>query len=229
MSVWDEYNQELDQEEVGFSFAGQDLDIGNEVQEEIDAWSGRVETDSEVYERLQAYWDNLGVTGWTPSGTPWSGAFVSYILRNEGFDGDGLHAAYVRDIMDNKYRNWSAHSIPLNLYANDGVEVNIGDVLLAERSGSYTAGHGDVVYRIDESAGKVYLVGGNLSNGLRVRSIDLMQSPDYASRALSGGASGHDKYGYKIILKKGLTQKKMSLPWYAYVAAGLGIWILTKS
>ena len=218
-SIFDEYENELGiyaEKEI----VGRDLDIESEIQTEITAWNNRVETDSEVYPRLQAYWDNLDVTGWTPAGTPWSGAFISYVLRNQGFQGDGLHANYVRAVMDNKYPGWKAFGVPRNTY-NSPIRVNVGDVFVKPRSGGYTSGHGDIVYRVDRENNKAYLIGGNLSDTLRTTTLDLVdRDAGFASDAISGANNP-----YSIVLKRHVSKKTAWLP---YLAAGVAAWILLK-
>ena len=166
-SIFDEFLEKLSNSEKSRSeITGSNLSISQAAEQEIDIWDGYTENDSEVYSRLQDYWDNLGVTGWSPN-TAWSGAFISYILRDQGFQGSGLHSRYVGDIIDGQYPSWSAY--PTN--ADLPIQVNVGDVLARRRSSGYDSGHADIVYRIDGDT--AYLVGGNLSNTVRTMTLSM--------------------------------------------------------
>ena len=182
---------------------GRDLDIGSDVQNEIDAWANKTETDSSVYPRLQAYWDHLGTVGWTPAGTSWRAAFISYLLRNYGLTGNSFHSLYTRSVVEGDSPGWTAYD------ADSDLEINIGDVYVERRSGGHLNGHGDLVYKIDRDAGLAYLVGGNLSHTVGISSIPL-EGPS----------------GYEIVLKRNVAEKKNQ--WLIIAAAGVAAWILLK-
>ena len=202
-SIFDEFLEKLSNSEKSRSeITGSNLAISQAAEQEIDIWDGYTENDSEVYSRLQDYWDNLGVTGWSPN-TAWSGAFISYILRDQGFQGSGLHSRYVGDIIDGQYPSWSAY--PTN--ADLPIQVNVGDVLARRRSSGYDSGHADIVYRIDGDT--AYLVGGNLSNTVRTMTLSLD----------NGQLSTNT---YEIILKRYSKKKSSYLSW---VAVGVALWI----
>ena len=202
-SIFDEFLEKLsNSEKSGSEITGSNLGISQAAEQEIDIWDGYTENDSEVYSRLQDYWDNLGVTGWSPN-TAWSGAFISYILRDQGFQGSGLHSRYVGDIIDGQYPSWSAY--PTN--ADLPIQVNVGDVLARRRSSGYDSGHADIVYRIDGDT--AYLVGGNLSNTVRTMTLSLD----------NGQLSTNT---YEIILKRYSKKKSSYLSW---VAVGVALWI----
>ena len=202
-SIFDEFLEKLsNSEKLRSEITGSNLSISQAAEQEIDIWDGYTENDSEVYSRLQDYWDNLGVTGWSPN-TAWSGAFISYILRDQGFQGSGLHSRYVGDIIDGQYPSWSAY--PTN--ADLPIQVNVGDVLARRRSSGYDSGHADIVYRIDGDT--AYLVGGNLSNTVRTMTLSLD----------NGQLSTNT---YEIILKRYSKKKSSYLSW---VAVGVALWI----
>ena len=139
------------------------LSIKGNVEKELRFWEGKKETSSGAYNRLKPYWDSVGwsTSRWTPSGTPWSAAFITYVLRGNNFPGSASHYAYVENAMQGK-GGWKAVSIPKNL---GKIQVSIGDVLVRPRSGGHTNSHGDVVYKIQGN--KAYLAGGNLSNSAK--------------------------------------------------------------
>lgn len=124
------------------------------------------ETDPGAYPYLKEYWDNIGITEWTPAGTPWSAAFISFLLKSSGFPGASSHRSYTKKIIE-RDTPWSAYSVPKN---KGRIKVGIGDVVVAARGdGSeddYKKTHGDVVYKIEASSSgfKAYTAGGNLGN-----------------------------------------------------------------
>lgn len=136
------------------------LPIKGTVEKELKFWQGKKETSPGAYNRLKSYWDSVGwgTNRWSPSETPWSAAFITYVLRGNNFPGSAAHYAYVENALQGK-GGWRAISIPKNL---GKIQVSIGDVLVRPRSGSYTNSHGDVVYKIKGNT--AYLAGGNLSN-----------------------------------------------------------------
>ena len=136
------------------------------VERELGFWSGKVETDSAAYDKLKVYWDNLGwpeqqvATSdwfWTPSGTAWSAAFISYIVGrvDRSFPKSASHFEYSKSALSGKGR-WSMWSL-----GTGKIKAQVGDILVkAAPERGPTASHGDVVYKIEDN--KVFLVGGNL-------------------------------------------------------------------
>jgi len=150
---------EIDLPAVKTTVQGSDLTgVRQSVEDDINSWHGRTETHPDVQDRLAEYWDNVGVKSWTPSGTPWSAAWVSWHLRNAGFPGSAAHYQYTQDIIT-KSTPWTAYSLAKN---PNKIQINVGDVLVKPRSGSNTTAHGDLVYKIEDD--KAYLAGGNSSN-----------------------------------------------------------------
>ena len=213
MSVFDGYMIQLGP--VDALVTGRDMTLS--VDREIDFWDGRIETDPEVQSRLKEYWDNIGITNWSAAGTPWSAAFVSYLLKgSRGFKGDSAHWVYTRDIIAGEYPGWTAYNLPLNVYG-PGIEVNVGDILVRKRAGSNTAGHGDVVYSVDTDSGYAYLIGGNLGDTVKTKRIDLLN--------LKPGSRRIGDTDYQIILKKDGSEKKTPL---LFLAAGVLVWIMSR-
>ena len=124
------------------------------------------EENPEVYKYLKEYWDNISISNWSPSGTPWSAAFISFVLKNSGFPGSSSHRSYTRKIIEND-TPWAAYSIPKN---KGKIKVGLGDVVVASRGDGtkedYGKTHGDVVYKIEEvdSGYRALTAGGNLGN-----------------------------------------------------------------
>lgn len=162
-----------------------DLSIPD-AQRELQFWKGKKETSSGGYERVKRYWDSIGVSGWSLTGTPWSAAFISYILRNQDFPGASGHFTYVGSAAKGN-TPWRAISIPKN---QGKIKLAVGDVLVRPRqSKKYHAGHGDVVFKIEN--GKAYMAGGNVSDTAKVLSVPV--SPD----GVLGNAGS-----YLIVLKR---------------------------
>jgi len=171
-------------------------------QDELLFWNNKKESDLSVYPRLKQYWDyvNFG-DNWTPTGTAWSSAFVSYLLRGQDFPKKAAHRLYIKDIIDEKHQSWAAFSIP----KTDKLQLHVGDVLIKPRSGDYNNSHGDVVYKIEK--GQAFLVGGNLGNTARITEIFKVDKDGFVLE---------DVDPYLIILKK--KGKSMTIP---FMAVGL--------
>lgn len=163
-------------------------EVQTRAQDELVFWNNRKESDPAVYPRLKEYWEyvNFG-DGWTPSGTAWSSAFVSYLLRGQEFPKKSAHRLYIQDIIDKKNPSWSAFSIP----KTDNLQLHVGDVLIKPRSGSYGNSHGDVVYKIEK--GQAFLIGGNLGDTARTTEIFKVDQNGFVLEDVSP---------YLIILKK---------------------------
>jgi len=145
---------------VSGSFSDVDMSI---TEKELSNWSGKTEENPSMYPILKRYWDYVKFgDNWTPTGTAWSSAFISFVLQNEQFPSRSAHYLYVQDIINGNFPSWVAFSIP----KSKALRLNVGDVLVRPRSSSNTSTHGDVVYKIEN--GLAYLVGGNVSNTAKV-------------------------------------------------------------
>lgn len=210
-NILDEYEEQVS----GISGTFQDVPIQKTVQTELDFWqNGKLtEEKPEAYPRLKQYWDyvNFG-SGWSPTETPWSSAFISYVLRNKDFPKRSAHRDYISDIILGKHDTWQAFSIP----KSDDVILNEGDVLIKPRSSSYFATHGDIVYKIEDN--KAFLVGGNLGNSAKVTKIYQL---DENNRVIDSLGS------YKIILKK-KRSTNLLIPLGIIAVVGLALTTFTK-
>lgn len=184
-----------------------DLPITSIVESEHEKWKGKKETDSIVYPRLKTYWSYTipNWQDWTPSSVPWSAAYISWVLRSQQFPKDASHANYSEKII-NQDGPWHAYSIP----KTKDLKLQIGNVLVRPRSTSYTASHGDVVYKFEN--GYALLSGGNVSDTAKIaRRI----------RVDENGFVLDDINDYKIILKK-----KSTMPWIPIIGLLLGATVL---
>ena len=190
------------------------LPISSTVSKEMQFWKGRRETSSGAYSQLKKYWDNISFAGWTPQGTAWSAAFVSYILKDFKFPGNSLHYQYTKDAAYGKNRGkWRAISIPKN---RGKIKISIGDVLVRPRAGKYSNSHGDVVFHI--SNGVAYAVGGNMSDTVKTEKVSVDKD----------GILQNSK-NYLIVLKKNPKTKKGSfLKFFGLGIFGFGVFSIAK-
>lgn len=163
-------------------------EIQDRIQTELDFWNGKKEWNTIVYPNLKTYWDYVEFgDDWTPTGTPWSSAWVSYTLRGKGFPKRSAHWKYIEDIIENSNQyDWDA----FDLLKSENPVLNVGDVLIYSRDDEY-ATHGDIVYKIEN--GQAFLIGGNVDQD--VSQNGLIQV-DENQRAISRIPK------YKIILKQ---------------------------
>jgi len=158
------------------------------VLQEYALWNGKIETDPTMYEVLKKYWDNIQYASWTPSGTPWSASFISWIVGDSTFPKSSAHRLYAEDALKNRIinaGNWHLFSL-----IRETPIVTIGDVMVKARSGKYTNSHGDIVWKIENN--KAYLAGGNLGETMKNNIII----------GLNTNGTVSDPKEYKIILKK---------------------------
>jgi len=197
----------------GVSGQFQSIDLVDSGEREISFWKNKKETDVEAYPRLKEYWDYVKFgDNWSPSGTPWSSAFISYVLRGQGFPKKAAHRLYMKDIIDGKNPSWGAYSIP----KTDNLQLHVGDVLIKPRSGDYNNSHGDVVYKIED--GQAFLIGGNLGNSARVTEIFRVDNKGYVQEDVSP---------YLVILKKKGTSTKIMIP--LVVGALASLFFITRN
>lgn len=174
------------------------------IAQELAAWNGKIETDPSMLPRLTAYWSNLNYAPWSTN-TAWSAAWVSWVLRGEGFPGASAHRDYTQAIVQGEIPEWKAYSIAKNL---DKIRLEPGDVLVRSRgsapptdkSGDYYKSHGAIVFRITKT-GLAEIVGGNSSDTVRVESRFQVDNK---------GRPTHGLGDYQIILKRA---KKKWLQW----------------
>ena len=191
----------------------QSIDISNSGSRELQFWQGKKETDVDAFPRLKEYWDYVQFgDNWSPSDTPWSAAFISYVLRDQGFPKRAAHRLYMQDIIDGKSPSWGAFSIP----KTDKLQLHVGDVLIKPRSGNYNNSHGDVVYKIEK--GQAFLIGGNLGNTARITEIFKVDEKGFVQEDVSP---------YLVILKKKGTSNKIIIP--LVVGAIVSLFFITRN
>jgi hypothetical protein len=162
---------------------------------ELAFWKGKKESKTGApYQRLKKYWDRQGKkeSHWIATKTPWSAAYISYVIRevDPQFPGSSAHFRYATKAKEKK-GNWSAFATR----SAGKIRAQVGDILVTPRKGCPSKGcygftHGDVVYKTEP--GKAWLSGGNLGNTARGNiTLALDTAQNYAS------------YGcYEVLLKK---------------------------
>tara|TARA_R110000824_G_scaffold91669_4_gene222931 strand:+ start:25896 stop:27086 length:1191 start_codon:yes stop_codon:yes gene_type:complete len=157
------------------------------VEGELSFWEGKREADPRVYRRLKTYWDNINFgDNWTPSGVPWSAAFISYVVQriDPNFPGSAAHWLYSQSSADGE-GGWTLWKT-----SEGNIRAQVGDILVRQRSGGRTNTHGDVVYKIEGN--QAILAGGNLADTAKIASRLYVSSDGFYQ----------DTGDYEIVLKR---------------------------
>ena len=143
--------------------------------------SGLNEHSEPLASRVGDYWRSCGHPEWdgNKGGRPWSGAFVSWVMRQSGargFPTAGRHGQYLASLYDREYRGRNSAFL---LHAPDEYAPKPGDLVcsgtagaswrtasaaMAHRRIDSTASHCDVV--TDVRGGFVQAVGGNVKSSV---------------------------------------------------------------
>lgn len=151
--------------------------------EEYKLWGegDKNETDSKMYATIKKYWDAIGwnESQWSPSGTAWSSAFISYIMKKSRANEDDFklassHSQYITKAIANR----KGKAKGFKGYKIDEKKVELGDLVCYARqdgvtydtTGSYNS-HCDLVVEIDGD--NAYAIGGNVSNSVTKSKIPL--------------------------------------------------------
>jgi hypothetical protein len=163
------------------------------VSDQIKYWDGETETSDRGSEKLKEWWSWFGYNyslsqlrdpNWQ-SENYWSSIFISAMMKmwgaGERFKYSAKHSDYIcqakeaREQKDKSKIFWA--------YTPDEIKVQVGDIVTVPRASyvtlenicGYNPTHGDLVYKIDRSGSgyKAYLIGGNLSNTVKVVYVDL--------------------------------------------------------
>jgi hypothetical protein len=144
------------------------------VESELARWSGLTETSEVALPFLTEYWNNIINTGepwfkdkWTPTGSKWSAAFISYILRDSDFKSSASHLNYFKK-NGAESNKWDLFS----LTKPGKIKAQVGDIL------GYDS-HSDIVYKIENN--EAHLAGGNLGNTAKVAAKIPLENGAYPS------------------------------------------------
>lgn len=151
--------------------------------EEYKLWGegNKKENDPSMYSTIKKYWDSLGwnESQWSPSGVPWSSAFISYIMKKSKADEDEFkfassHSQYIIKAIKNRKEKAKG----FKGYKINEKKVELGDLVCYARqdgvtydtTGSYNS-HCDLVVEIDGD--NAYAIGGNVSDSVTKSKIPL--------------------------------------------------------
>lgn len=152
--------------------------------EEYDKWNknGKIKEGSqEMYSTLKKYWDALGwkESEWSPTGTAWSSAFISYIMKKanaqDDFNYASSHARYIVEAIKNRKEN---NKNDFKGYKLDEKKLELGDLVCYARQGGVTydttgdyLSHCDIIVNIDGNVAEG--IGGNVSDSVSKTKIPL--------------------------------------------------------
>lgn len=139
------------------------------------------ETQKEIYDDLKKYWESIGwnESQWSPTGTAWSSAFISYLMKKsrarDDFKYASSHSEYIRDAIKNRKED---NKNKFKGYKLTEQKVELGDLVCFARqdgvtydTNSYYSAHCDIVTKIDGDT--AYGIGGNVSDSVSVSKIPL--------------------------------------------------------
>ena len=140
-------------------------------ENEIIAWKNGTLDEKDAVTILKKYADKtpgVGAQEYSSNVQPWSAAFVSYVMLagDPNFMKSILHYNYVSSAMKG-VNGYEAFPLKSGLK----IKAEVGCVFCKPRSGAYTSSHCDVLYKIDGNT--AFLVGGNLSDSIKIFKIDL--------------------------------------------------------
>ena len=169
---------------------------------EFTAWKNGTLDEKDAITLLDKYAKATpGVTAedYSTNTQPWSAVFISYIMLggDPDFMKSTLHNSYVTKAMkgDNGYEVF-----PLG--SGLKIKPEVGCLFCKSRSGGYTASHCDVVYKINGNV--ISLIGGNLSDSVKVYTIDLTDGYVIDSTNVNGNSLVVLKTNNKYYNKKNL-------------------------
>lgn len=170
----------------------------DKIQEEFCFWSEpacKIETQKEVIDKIKAYWAVINVYPTSKEITtyswqekhPWSAAFISWCMKNAGYDDlfkyAPNHAEYIVWAKQNRLKKDSTN--PFWAYTTTDSAAawpKAGDLLCKNRSGKkftlYSIeekciSHCDVVLEVDKANGIITTIGGNVLDKVNKRWVFL--------------------------------------------------------
>ncbi len=164
-----------------------------------------------AWKKVARYWQDSGLSGACATAaatcrsfvidTPWSAAFVSWVMRRaglQGFGGSARHVDYVRAASQGGTRN------PYRIMAPDSAAPATGDMLCYVRGSARVLGYQGLLERIDgdpglpmhcdivvaaEAGGMAWLVGGNVQQAVTLRMLRLDEQGRFADLPLRSADS----------------------------------------
>ncbi|MBP6797714.1 MAG: DUF2272 domain-containing protein [Luteimonas sp.] len=163
-----------------------------------------------AWRKVAAYWSGSGLPGDCGTAapacrsyvvdTPWSAAFVSWVMRRAGvpgFTASARHADYVRTALRPSPRD------PYRMASPIEARPEVGDLLCYVRAQSRTLGHRGLIARLENDAGlpmhcdivvgaadgMAWLVGGNVQQAVALRMLRLDADGRFADLPLRDAAN----------------------------------------
>jgi hypothetical protein len=166
-------------------------DLTNRALQEISNWQNGRLNEKDGVEFLDVYVKavpGISSTSAANDTQPWSAVFSSYIMLagDTTFPKSPRHYDYVTAAMKGN-NGYEAFLLGSTLK----IKAEVGDLMCQKRTGDYTFSHCDVVYKVENN--KAFVVGGNLSNSIGLKEIDL--DNDYITKSTKID-------DYKILVKK---------------------------
>lgn len=139
------------------------------------------ESEKPMQEYIAEYWNKgLQMPSQSPTGVPWSAAFISYVMRMAGagnkFRYSARHSTYIRWAIENLKNNKGY----FKAYQPKTKPLQVGDmVCYARQSGvNYDTGtdydsHCDIITSISKRNGTAIGIGGNVSNSVSATTYNI--------------------------------------------------------
>lgn len=130
------------------------------------------------------FWSALGFQNrdGTDREHPWSAAFISFVVRNAGYEGFMFSAAHSRYIRDARARRQANDvNAPFWLFRLNEHRPQVGDLICARRQGGVSfdnlpatfLSHCDVVMEVREREREVRVLGGNVAQSVSMTTFEL--------------------------------------------------------
>ena len=159
------------------SVTGIKANIVKFANEELSKWQGKTEANTDMHPLLKEYYTAGRCSSWTTTPvTPWSGAFISYVVKKAlpSFIGECEHVRYFDNI---KTGSRNCKTYPISEISN----IQPGDILCKCRdslggsnckidyNGQYSSqiSHCDII--VNKQGNTLELIGGNLGNTVQKR------------------------------------------------------------
>lgn len=160
------------------------------LQETVEQWirfqRGRgLEFRAPFFEFVGEFWRSIGIQHRDGRNRehPWSAAFISFVVRNAGYQNFLFSAAHARYIIDARARRRAGDTnAPFWLFRLNEHRPQIGDLICARRQGGVSfdnlpasgfLSHCDVVVEVREGEREVRVVGGNVAQSVSLRTFML--------------------------------------------------------
>jgi Uncharacterized protein conserved in bacteria (DUF2272) len=168
---------ELAKQEWDF-FENQEIDLNDNYIKK-----GKTETDNGYWEKVGEYWRfgvHSNLTG-LDTETPWSAAFISYIMRKAELGDLFLYSNAHRDFINKAINAKSINDTNFGFWGHKLTEYKpkIGDLVCYSRQNDVTyetrpngySSHSDIV--IDIKVGEILVIGGNVKNSVSLKHLKI--------------------------------------------------------